>query len=50
MRHWWRKFWRGGRHERFCSCQVMMFVYVGRGSIQPGEALGVDEVEVITSG
>lgn len=50
VRHWFNKLLkRGGHHHPFCSCQVVAYIWVGRGSVQPGMPMAPEEVEVIVS-
>lgn len=50
MRHWLRRIWRGGQHQRFCSCQVVAVIWIGRGPVEPGMPMSIEELEVITGG
>ena len=50
MRHWWHRLFHRDLHHRYCTCQVVAVIWIGRGSVEPGMPMSPDEVEVIFGG
>lgn len=50
MRHWLHRLFHRGVHRSYCTCEVVAFIWVGRGSVVSGMPMAPDEIEVIVSG
>lgn len=50
IKHWWQRRRNPDQHQTTCTCQVVAYIWIGRGTVQPGAPMGPGEVEVVEYG